>query len=596
MALSRLNPFKDFKVTNHTPMNFIIFTDPIGANSLAQTYTDVNVLLLHNGKHPWEVSRDILSNPTATRPHAFNARYQHKALGAYKLAHECRLAGFTVQVVDNTSAMDVETLKRVVDKYVGEETLAMGKSNTFSVKMPWTLNALPIEYPFVPLDGATDLDKLFNPFPGAKDHGFLPHGKELDDEFVNYVKGINPNVKFITGGAFTREDAEYSNTDFINVGWGDVTLPELLTRLRDGTANELPVHTKHPYTLDTISKIEMEHSSMEFIQSDVVIQGEPLPLETARGCIFKCKFCNFGLLGKEKGSYFKSCENIKAEIEHNYYELGVTDYWIVEDTFNDDHEKIIRLHEIITNLPFKIQFTCYLRLDLLYANRNQPVPQHQLLLEMGLKHVEFGIETTNPESAKDIGKGLHPEIQFSFLRELRDKHGWEDMVLSSGFIVGLPSDTIESLAKMSKFLLSTNTVLDRIAIRPLRLDPVTLNPALDSRDSSEFSRNWQDYGYTLIGTNTGGSPNYINKNGLTLADCEKFCKNINIRSEGRLQSLFEVELKAKGLAFPTITALQFSPGEWDGSKKHQQRLTEMQRSKILHYIKTLLTQDINYET
>ena len=139
-------------------------------------------------------------------------------------------------------------------------------------------------------------------------------------------------------------------------------------------------------------------------------------------------------------------------------------------------------------------------------------------------------------------------------------------------------------------------MLDRIAIRPLRLDPVTLNPALDSRDSSDFSRNWRDYGYTLIGTNAGGSPNYINKNGLTLADCEKFCKNINIRSEGRLQSLFEVELKAKGLAFPTITALQFSPGEWDGSKKHQQRLTEMQRSKILHYIKTLLTQDINYET
>tara|TARA_R110000796_G_C14450764_1_gene423412 strand:- start:222 stop:869 length:648 start_codon:yes stop_codon:yes gene_type:complete len=214
---------------------------------------------------------------------------------------------------------------------------------------------------------------------------------------------------------------------------------------------------------------------------------------------------------------------------------------------------------------------------------------------MGLKHVEFGIETTNPESAKDIGKGLDPELQFSFLRELRDKHGWADMVMSSGFIVGLPSDTTESLAKMSKFLLSTNTVLDRIAIRPLRLDPVTSNPVLDSRDSSEFSRNWQDYGYTLIGTNPGGSPNYINKHGLTLADCEKFCRNINIRSEGRLQSLFEVELKAKGLAFPTITDLKFAPGEWDASVKHQQRLTEMQRIKILHYVDTLLTQDINYE-
>jgi len=327
----------------------------------------------------------------------------------------------------------------------------------------------------------------------------------------------------------------------------------------------------------------------------VVIPGEPLPLETARGCIFKCKFCNFGLLGKEKGSYFKSCENIKAEIEHNYYELGVTDYWIVEDTFNDDHEKIIMLHEIITNLPFKIQFTCYLRLDLLYTNRNQPVPQHQLLLEMGLKHVEFGIETTNPESAKDIGKGMNPALQFSFLKELRDKHGWEDMVMSSGFIVGLPSDSLESLSEMANFLLSTDTVLDRIVIRPLRLDVITLNPTLDSRDSSEFTRNWQDYGYTLTGDNIAATPAFINKNGLTLAECEKFCKNVNIRSEGRLQSLFEVELKAKGLAFPTLTALQFSPGEWDGSNKHQQRLTEMQRIKILHYIETLLTQDIDDE-
>ena len=42
----------------------------------------------------------------------------------------------------------------------------------------------------------------------------------------------------------------------------------------------------------------------------IAYNGETqLGLETARGCIFKCAFCNFGLIGKEKGTYERGTTN-----------------------------------------------------------------------------------------------------------------------------------------------------------------------------------------------------------------------------------------------------------------------------------------------
>ena len=610
----KINPFKDFEVTNHTPVDFIILTDPAGLYN-AQNYN----VLMHKmaatqGQEPDpDISESLMTrkldpdyDPLAVHhsQSKCNSLYL-KTMGAYKVAHECRLRGYTVQVIDYQSFYDIETLKRIADKYVGKNTLAIGISISFYLRYPWMLNMLPKEMPVLPLEGIKDLGKIYDD-PLYVYQGFLTHGEEIDDAFTSYVKSINPDVKFVKGGTRAREDVELKNVDYINVGWGDVTMPDMLDEMKNHTADNMPVHTTHPYKLDLLSQLEMKHSTMKFIKSDILIPGEIVPLESARGCIFKCSFCSFELTGKEKGTYYKSAENIKQEFIDNYEQHGISDYWFVEDTFNDDHAKMIHLHEIITNLPFKITFSCYLRLDMLWVNRNQPVPQHQLLIEMGLKRAEFGVETTNPESAKDIGKGLNPALQMSFLRDLKDNHGWKDIVTGSGFILGLPSDTKESIVEMFRILSSDEFPIDRPTLRVLHIAPEEMhNKDIEERGLSEFSKNWKSHGYTMSGElHNGVFKTWTNRNGLSLAMCEKMILNYFRRKDMKpykdnnmtsiLDTIGIVELVSQGLYWPTISEdIKWAPKEFHQAiPEHTKQLADIQAMKFMYYTHKLLTQDI----
>ena len=75
---------------------------------------------------------------------------------------------------------------------------------------------------------------------------------------------------------------------------------------------------------------------------------------------------------------------IRDELVHNYENFGIEHYWIVDDTFNDDHDKMIDFMEMSKTLPFKLKFACYIRLDLLYANRNRTPSQAEIIRDAGI--------------------------------------------------------------------------------------------------------------------------------------------------------------------------------------------------------------------
>ena len=70
-----------------------------------------------------------------------------------------------------------------------------------------------------------------------------------------------------------------------------------------------------------------------------VLPGESLPIEMARGCIFKCKFCNYPLIGKRKGTYIRDMNEIRDELIETWETKQVDTFYITDDTFNDDNDK-----------------------------------------------------------------------------------------------------------------------------------------------------------------------------------------------------------------------------------------------------------------
>jgi radical SAM superfamily enzyme YgiQ (UPF0313 family) len=453
----------------HTPVDFLIF----------------------NGRS--YVSDTVKESSTET---SGSVQVSQRTMGAYKVAYHCRLQGFKVQVVEFIEQLTYQEYIDIIDKFVGPNTLAVGTSTTF-LHLPLSKNKtvnIMGEYSFL----------------SAK---WIPtETQEEEDKITQHIKNINPDCKIIVGGAMVnKKSLEYSNIDIISSGYGEVNVPDILLSLQK--KEEIKKHFE-----DIWSMHEIQTSSMTWTNEDLLEPGEIIPFEIARGCIFKCNFCNFRMIGKEKGTYVRASELIRDEFVRNYEKFGISRYWITDDTFNDDNDRLEELRDIVQSLPFKIELVAFIRFDLVIIK-----DQAQLLKDCGFKMGHAGFETTNPESAKDIGKGMPPLKQMDYLRELK-KDIWKDIYMHSGFMMGLPSDTKKSIRDMLNFLRSDNNPLDSYFVFPLN---ISLPDPHASAPPSDFAKNPQEYGYEWIPfekkeleeyMKDGNFANYKNKHGITYED------------------------------------------------------------------------------
>jgi radical SAM superfamily enzyme YgiQ (UPF0313 family) len=170
---------------------------------------------------------------------------------------------------------------------------------------------------------------------------------------------------------------------------------------------------------------------------------------------------------------------------------------LADDTYNDTTDKVRTLYEqVFSKLPFKPDLTAYLRLDLLHRFPEQ----EEMLVGSGLRSALFGLETNNDASARAIGKGMPFAKQVAYMHKLKTTT-FSDTLISSGFILGLPYDTRESIQQLREFLLSTDNPVEDWIVRPLALNPV--NTAHKRKFYSEFDLDHEKYGYEYLGTEGG---------------------------------------------------------------------------------------------
>jgi radical SAM superfamily enzyme YgiQ (UPF0313 family) len=156
----------------------------------------------------------------------------------------------------------------------------------------------------------------------------------------------------------------------------------------------------------------------------------------------------------------------------------------MDDTFNDNVEKLKRIESVVEKLDFQPEFWAYIRLDLL-CTRPETL---DILYRIGIRSMQFGIETMHPGAAKSIGKGFDRSKLVAKLDEIAERY--PDMYTGSGFIVGLPGETPDDLRKTSDRLISGEIKLHHWQWAPLfieRSGTVTY--------TSEFGRDFEKYGY-----------------------------------------------------------------------------------------------------
>lgn len=438
--------------------------------------------------------------------------------GPARLATELRLAGFDTICVDigALNINHISTIDKIVEKFVGKDTLWVGISTTFLTNI-FGVNISRV------IDNTSINSKV--------DDSFLLH-------FLDKCKQRNPSVRFVLGGSNFINLDKYGFYHF--KGYADYELIEFTHWCKDQS---------YKMNINRLGKViecneysNFVTSQIKWHKSDLIMPNETLPIEISRGCIFKCKFCAFPLNGKHKGEWIKHNEVLKDELIYNYETYGITKYIFADDTYNDSLDKITNLYESVFNkLPFKLTFTSYLRLDLMHR-----FPESvEVLQKSGLKSAMFGIETNNGESAKSIGKGLEFEKQVEFIKKIK-KNEFKEILTHSAFILGFPKDTKNSMESLKEFLLSSNNPLDEWVCRPLSINPVTYSQ--HKKYFSEFDLNFEKYGYKIF--NEDKSDIHRMKWSLDGKDfdydyCLNFSNEINEKSENLPNMRFGAQLFAR---------------------------------------------------
>jgi len=382
-----------------------------------------------------------------------------RALGPYQLAWYLRKHGYETQVIDFIHELDKAKILELVAKFVKPETQVLG----------WSGMLLPGD------------EKWWLKF--------------VCEDLMPELRRRYPRLKLITGGAPVHEvNRLYRNRrafDYFFYGHAEDTMLAFCDHVYRGKPmpqTEIVLGNRVIRETAVLpgfgAKFNIQDCDHRWHDRDCIQAGESLPVEISRGCIFKCKFCRYPYIGKTKNDFTRRMDLVAQELAYNYEKWGVRNYYMLEDTFNDNNDKIGTFAQFARDLPFRLRFAAYLRPDLLWAHPGQA----EKLQEAGLISAFLGVESLSGEASRLIGKawsGVHARDWIPRLYHDLWKRGTTFCV---GLIAGIPPDTRNDLMTTHRWAVDHG-------LPSWRWHVLSINRDQNGAWVSEFDRNADQYGF-----------------------------------------------------------------------------------------------------
>lgn len=370
--------------------------------------------------------------------------------GAHRIATVLREEGWDVEVIDWSTYWTLDELKELAKLRINSNTVFCGFSS------------------------------------------FFQHWDNHIEEFVIWLKQTYPQVKLIVGGSripgivsksidyFITGHAEYAMLELVKELTGNSTNHIKYDPAYFGTAKVITANTFYPAT-------PMRRAGIIYEDRDFIQPNEFLTTEFSRGCKFKCAFCSYPFLGIKEDTT-RDTDDFIYQMENAYDRFGVTHYNVVDETFNDRTDKIIKFADAVEKLSFSPWLNGFIRADLLVSRRGD----WEHLSRMRFLGQFYGIESTNIATVKSVGKGMNPDRLLSGILEARDYFTSVSNNQYRGtisLIAGLPHETIESLQKTMQWL------IDNWQGQAFLMTPMLIEPDDMYAGASEISLDWKKYGY-----------------------------------------------------------------------------------------------------
>lgn len=265
------------------------------------------------------------------------------------------------------------------------------------------------------------------------------------------IKELSPSTSVVWGGAFPSLHQEFCldlpNVDFVVVGDGEETLPELATALtqrntveaasrvpglayRDGESI-LRSEPREPVDLDAnpIGGWELVERYMEFYLGP----QKYLAINTARGCPYRCTFCYNNLLYHGHKRYrLKSVAAAMQEIDYLMERYKLRKVQFMDDEFLGHRRRGFELVEQMRSRHPELKYHIAARVQDL---KEEAVVER--LAESGCTSVFIGAESASPEQLAKIQKGMTTTELLEAAR-LCGKH---NLAATYSFACGFPEET-----------------------------------------------------------------------------------------------------------------------------------------------------------
>lgn len=237
------------------------------------------------------------------------------------------------------------------------------------------------------------------------------------------------------------------------------------------------------------------------------LRARAINLHASRGCPFRCRFCQptlTRLFGKKVR--FQGPERVAAEIKDGFRKYGIRDFFFHDDTFTVSKKWMAGLRAALAaaDLIKDFRYVVNSRVDTFDEERAQ------LLKEMGVYYVLFGIESGAQEILDSVGKGTTVAQAREAFR-ICQKFGFRTHAY---VLLGSPAETKATLKATEDFVAE---------LKPHTVHISIYTPLLGTELAEECARegkikvkDYSDFDYYLKKTSSGEPP--INIPGLTYQD------------------------------------------------------------------------------
>ncbi len=196
-----------------------------------------------------------------------------------------------------------------------------------------------------------------------------------------------------------------------------------------------------------------------FYKSNEVV---PMPINIARGCVFKCTFCHYVFW--HDPYRHRSAKNVINEMKQNIKKYGANffNFWD-ELSFHKIGPANKFLDELIKE-DLKVHWTCSIRADLMGKDvdtKGKPIPREERV-NLAKKFVKAGCVSAvfSLESGSDkILEAMNKKVKSKYFKEQVEICREAGLVINTSLVMGYPEETSETIKE-------TMTQLEKLRVYP----------------------------------------------------------------------------------------------------------------------------------